>query len=369
MKKALLIFTIMLAGCSGSDKSQRADKPVEKHSVTDGRHTICYTTIQDAENQIYDYEQNNYTVTGEKSWDMFKDLIVKDPRAYEYDFPKLGDLLYIDICYSPDKKVKFYSWDESTGTMTMCNGITSFMAGKKIITDTTANVSYGIYETAQVKANNGEDIYIALSYSQDYGSCRYQMIDAYKIADSRIVNAYVFERWSHDSRMIMNYSPGSFFANIEYQDGVIYIPETEENIHPYARADISTGRSHKFKWNGRYFENLGIDYTQNRNLCTDLLNFEKNIIHITLGNWIVRIDEMPDGDYRYAAWRASSSTTSKPSLILHNGSDYSYGYYHEYIFTNYGHEYIVTWNNEFDYIDEATLVVTKYGEVILTATE
>lgn len=363
MKKALLLLVIVLVGCN-------SNKTAEIRSITDGEHIIRYTSLKDAENQIYEYEYEKYENTGERSWKLFKELIINDPRAFDYSFPKLSeDLLFIEIAYTPDKKLKFYSWDESSGTMFNYTGMTTFKIGNKTITDTTSNIKYCITDTYQVKDKNGDNIYLVMSYSQDYGECRYQTISAYKIINSRIVRADVFEEdWQMTSRITMNYNRKTYFANIEYIDGLLYIPETKKSYNSYDSADICTGRSHKFEWNGIYFENLGTVCSQNYELNTKLQNFKENIIHITLGKWIVRIDKMPNGDYRYSAWRSSSSTTSEPSLILYNGSNYSYGNYHEFRFTNYAYEYIVSWY-DYGYYNNPTLVVTQNGEVILTATE
>lgn len=105
-------------------------------------------------------------------------------------------------------------------------------------------------------------------------------------------------------------------------------------------------------------------------LYTELQDYKKNIIHIKLKKWIIRLDKMPDGGYRYASWGSSKSTTSKPNIILNNGRYSTDGNRHEYRFTNSGHEYIISWNESVaDQYSDVNLVVTKNGKLIATDSE
>jgi len=63
----------------------------------------------------------------------------------------------------------------------------------------------------------------------------------------------------------------------------------------------------------------------------DLKTLEKELLHESISDFsvtvfslktrkfIVRIDELGDGSYRYAAWNANQNLNEKPSLVLYNG--------------------------------------------------
>ena len=51
-----------------------------------------------------------------------------------------------------------------------------------------------------------------------------------------------------------------------------------------------------------------------------LVNFKKPTYTFKTKNYLVRIDEMADGSYRYASWKKVQDITSKPDIILLNGN-------------------------------------------------
>ncbi len=54
-------------------------------------------------------------------------------------------------------------------------------------------------------------------------------------------------------------------------------------------------------------------------LHTSLKTFKNPIFKIKTKIYLIRIDELSDYNYRYAAWKVNDNETSKPDLVLNNG--------------------------------------------------
>ncbi|MDR6543320.1 hypothetical protein ABIC56_003317 [Acinetobacter bereziniae] len=82
---------------------------------------------------------------------------------------------------------------------------------------------------------------------------------------------------------------------------------------------------------------------QKQKLHPSLRNFSKPDLQFKTTKFQIRIDEMPNGQYRYAAWGVNQSQTEIPDLILNQGKvvmDGSGGDHH-YIFNSGGYQYII----------------------------
>ncbi len=82
---------------------------------------------------------------------------------------------------------------------------------------------------------------------------------------------------------------------------------------------------------------------QKQMLHSTLKQFKEVDLQFKTNKYQVRIDQLANGKYRYAAWAASKAQSSKPDLILNNGSvtmDGSGGN-HFYRFKNGAYQYTV----------------------------
>jgi len=59
---------------------------------------------------------------------------------------------------------------------------------------------------------------------------------------------------------------------------------------------------------------------EKESLHRSLRNFESPIFKIKTKNYLIRIDLLSDQTYRYASWKVIDAETSKPDLILRNGT-------------------------------------------------
>ena len=108
---------------------------------------------------------------------------------------------------------------------------------------------------------------------------------------------------------------------------------------------------------------------QKNKLYLSLKNFKAPELQFKTAKFQVRIDEMQNGQYRYASWDVMQSQSQKPDLILNNGivvMDGSGGNHH-FIFKSGTFEYVVYRNilgtNK---TSDVTLEVNKKGKTILT---
>lgn len=96
-----------------------------------------------------------------------------------------------------------------------------------------------------------------------------------------------------------------------------------------------------FGWRGIYGPDVGLDYDgrivyfpeskSNKKLKENIELFEKERIHKTVSNFrdnkfifktkkfIIRLDELHNGDLRYSSWGSKHTMKDKPSLVLYNG--------------------------------------------------
>ena len=108
---------------------------------------------------------------------------------------------------------------------------------------------------------------------------------------------------------------------------------------------------------------------QKNKVHSSLKNFKAPELQFKTAKFQVRIDEMKNGQYRYASWGKMQSQSQKPDLILNNGTvvmDGSGGNHH-FVFKSGTFEYVVYRNilgtNE---TPDITLEVNKKGKTILS---
>jgi hypothetical protein len=104
------------------------------------------------------------------------------------------------------------------------------------------------------------------------------------------------------------------------------------------------------------------------NLHTSLKTFKSPIYKIKTKIYLIRIDEVTDYNYRYAAWKVDEKETSKPDLVLNNGQiEYQgSGGNHVITFVNGIYTYKIYRNViGTDTSSDITLEVEENGKIIL----
>ena len=399
MKTQKLFIAVVMLFCSVSVFAQeRWD--VSLRSIFDGERRIYYTDIEDAETKILEYYAEKCEVSEDEDeeeyedeygtmlpYQMFTELILHDPRAFDYDFSRFleaseedsGTIRALRIIESPDKKLRLYTWDVDGGTMTNYSGITSIASGGSVFsylccpdeelemeeTEIFPDVASGAYAIEQFTAANGETIYAVFTYSSGSNLMHMKGIKAYKIRNHFIESAPVFDtEYGMESSIYVYYTKDCrYYMRLDCVDGEILLPETREHHDPYY-GDVYTGRFVSYKWNGSYFSNNGFEYPLDDDLYSSLINYQSYVAQFEFEKWIVRVDQMPDGALRYASWKRPKTTSDVPDMILNKGIEYideSTGIY-TYDFKNNEYSYVILYDF---YSSCAELVVKRNSEVLM----
>ena len=120
------------------------------------------------------------------------------------------------------------------------------------------------------------------------------------------------------------------------------------NNAPIIEGDVD--ESFRFRWSpyslntikGRECYQITVEIKKNE-LYHSLRLLKTPIIMFRTDRYIIRVDEMDDGGYRYSSWKNEESASSKPDLILYNGVDRVEGSLHfqYYDFINGVYKYVV----------------------------
>lgn len=108
-----------------------------------------------------------------------------------------------------------------------------------------------------------------------------------------------------------------------------------------------------------------------QNLYASLKQFESPIYKIETSQHLIRIDKLPNSNYRYASWEKGEKETSKPNIILENGELTFQGSSANHIITFINGKYIYKiYRNIIGEKNspEITLEIEKDGKIILTQT-
>jgi hypothetical protein len=156
-----------------------------------------------------------------------------------------------------------------------------------------------------------------------------------------------------------------------------HMKEPETNVPPVIVTDTLCVAETVDAYNGTYSEEENVQAGLHEELC----NFYRNIAILSNDSWTVRIDEMPDGSYRYASWK-DKKTTEAPDLVMSEGIhdtateyDENEGYITlaQYIFSNDAYSYKVSWVDDYSFTNNNPknwkITVTKNDELVLTISE
>ena len=155
----------------------------------------------------------------------------------------------------------------------------------------------------------------------------------------------------------------SLFFEYDTETKDLYVPLTEPmDNSPYHIND----RYRVFHFNGKKFVDKGV--TCNKGLNRSLADYVTLLSYFRTKNYIVRIDSLASGNYRYASWKATSTMKDRPEIVIvGNKHDQETD---SYTFVNSGVEYIAGHkekerNPEGSFYLRDFLLVRKNGKVIM----
>lgn len=363
MKTRLYVCVCMLLlmfSCDNINVSQRSEK-YEKHEKS---------FIEGLEN----YEDLDLR---EKANDDFAKLLFEDTCTFYYDFPYVTDSTEIvNIAASDDENVRIYSWDTQLGgTMVCWDNVIQYRSNGKIKSYDGSiwsvdesreenEIDFGCWTKAiyTFNRNDGQTIYVTESYFRESSSYGYSTLDAFNISDGKL-------KMIEDAFVIPN---DNFHLGIEYiipswyflTDGkgwdwifsldrntqTFYVPVVDD-LELLDQYDLYRFNGNKFVYAGReggYW------------LHPSLRKFERLEKLAQVGKFLIRIDRISSGKFRYSSWSGTEDMTEKPDIVIENGK------YHEekdeYRFINGNYTYSIKIGEE-----GSKLVVMHKNEVILTA--
>ena len=304
MKKALFILAIVLASSCGSRNRNKKAEPAAQ---------VVVSADIVAEEEVYVDSQEE-----------------QPDEEYTYT--------------SADGLVKVVGWERShDGTMGSygCrieykwNGI---MLAQEGFVGTTEEpmMPRGIYDLGGKK-------YVLVQYFREWSSLGYLEATAAQLTADGLVPVKLFETPQGLSDNInVEYNIPDWYSRAD--DGVghewLYAFDVASKtlFHPIAReGGILTDRYIPYTWNGRMLspgKEVG-----NPLLHPSLRDYETLVSLFRTSRNLVRVDAMPGGTFRYAAWPVKDPMKDKPDLVIDGGSfDESAT---EWIFKKDGHEYHV----------------------------
>lgn len=134
----------------------------------------------------------------------------------------------------------------------------------------------------------------------------------------------------------------------------LYVPLIEKNDNgSYSKKYTNRFIVYQFDGNAFVYKGREAPYW----LHSSLKDFQSTEFCFMTNGYLVQVDKLKDGSYRYASWKDGCGLMDmgrKPSLVLRGGSFKN----DRYTFTNNSHTYIVD-------LKESTLVVKNSGKTIL----
>ena len=356
-----LVFTFLLLSCETINETQRLEE-YEKRE---------YAFIEGIEN----YDDLDLR---EKANDDFAKWLLKDTCTFHYNFPNATDSTEIvTIADSDDGNVRIYSWDTQLGGTMICwDNVIQFRSNGKIrsfdgstwridgSTDEEDEMDFGCWTKAiyTFNRNDGQTIYVTESYFRESSSYGYSTLDAFNISDGKlkvIEDAFVIPNDNFHLGIEYIIPSWYFLTDGKGWDWIFSLDRNTQTFYVPVVDDLELLDQYDlYRFNGNKFVYAGREggYW----LHPSLRKFERLEKLAQVGKFLIRIDRISSGKFRYSSWSGTEDMTEKPDIVIENGK------YHEekdeYRFINGNYTYSIKTGEE-----GSKLVVMHNNEVILTA--
>ena len=362
-------------------------------SMYDGERRVYYLDVADAERKLIDIIKNESDDYEKFPSKLFTDLVVSDERCIDFGFDKLVDASEkliklpfstpLRILRSEDGCIRLYSWDFSGGSMTQYSGITSVKqngvltsyayledeASEGDLQSEQGGIACGATDIKVFQLKSGDKIYVVNSSYRVDSRIGGIGFSSYEISDGKMKPYALFE-----GKTLIDAVLNSEYDWV-FTDKYLDIPESYDD--KCSDFPLNSGRYLRYNFDGEQFRFSKIVYSAKLN--KRLYGFKKNLIDLDISPWRFRVDEMPDGSYRYASWR-NKPVLEEPDLVVENGkclsrylNDKKNKEEKKWIFCNDGYFYEVCCiyeNSRLSYKPGAKKVVVKKGSrILMTLTE
>lgn len=386
-------LAIAISSCNNNN-SNYSTEPVPSEISAKRTFNDSYNSLEEAEIKLIDIFDKRYN-SPEKEYDFdcymlneeLIDFICKEPRTLDYPFDSLQSKEYATVVTSEDGNLRFYYWDNRMGgTYISWSNICQYRSGGKVYTykSSIMNVKHGNaseepHESCSINSiktiydESNSPIYLVYAYLRLSSNLGYSSIEAIKIEGDKLVAVPIFADMADKYDNIdpeskeyvdmcsrgLEYSIADWYFRTNHGEGwdwlfsyddktnMLYIPLTgpEQGL---------SDRYSLYHFDGKKLCYIGED--AGFWLHPTLRSFNYLYVILETKDYKIRIDEMHDSSFRYAAWKNEKSMDNMPDIILYNGV-YDERY-EGYRFNNNDYEYIVNEDNG--------LVVKHRGKTILS---
>lgn len=296
---------------------------------------------------IYDHDGNQvYTLSlpGIRDWgyDSEMHLIACYDEEAEVQLP--DDLSGMTITKSDDGKLALYTYDtEYGGTSPAYETYIRYQSNDSIITDYLYPLSESVYVcssdikkdgvevyegsfskiVAQIPVSDNETGYIIDAYNRDFGHEGGNEAVLVKFVDGKLKKLqFVTKSGAISNSVGCYYYIGDWYyttdglgwdwvMSFDKETNILYVPEDNGSMVIGDRYDLYRYSDGKMRYIGN---DAGFW------LHPSLHDFKCLIGIYQTDDYLIRIDELCDHSYRYAAWSKPDPMSSKPDLVLYNGN-------------------------------------------------
>lgn len=293
--------------------------------------------------------------------DELTELVTKDTSTLSYPFELMQKKEYVEVYTSADGNLRIYSWNTNMGgTMIDWGGILQYRINGVVHAETYSpymlpeygrdnSVEDGTEDIPAIRAlhdivmDDGRVCYVIENYFRYASNQAWHGLMGLRFCDGSL---YRYPLFVTDAETVSEIGFETSIADWYFRtdDGLgwdwvyAYDPASRTFYEPVCgEYGHMTDQYRIYGFDGRHFRITETEggYWLHRSLRTfkDLIQIFHTSAHC------IRIDEMPDGSFRYASWQLPKEMSDEPDLIIRNGRfDDERGVY---IFTNEGYSYAV----------------------------
>ena len=302
-----------------------------------------------------------------------------------YDFEGIKKKTNISILTSPDKKMRFYTWDTgrggtspdfvafvqyNDGNTVSVGQFTPLTPSKYLTKNKVKRDGYVPYDGAwidclyQIDQPDGTPVYLTSAYNKSSSIEGGQDAYAFKVVKGLLEKVPFIDNDGHEVLSVgcLYDIPDWYFKtdglgwewvpNFDYETNTFYIPETGdmEMSDRYDKYQLEDGKM-KYVGNGAGFW-----------LHPSLHDFKRLCGIYQTKTKFIRIDILPDGQYRYASWSKKNAMDKAPELVIVGAKTDEIE--NALVFEKDGYEYIVPAYRQGSGDDFGKFIIKKSGKVI-----
>ena len=283
--------------------------------------------------------------------------------AMDYPFKEAADSLCLEDCVSADGRVRIIGWDTGLGGTMPDNSRYTLLRGDDGRIHSFGGshwqpVALGIY---QLQSNSGRTYYLTNDYTRGSSVEGASKINAWTLQGDKLAEAKIFPKG--ESGVGVSHGIPDWYSKTNKGEGWDWLFELEgRNLYVPVTDSMNalTDRYKLYRWNGERFDLMG--EVGNRRLHITLKDYVALEQYFVTKDYRVRIDRLTadyDKGLRYASWRRSNQTDTKPDLVISGGK---YDEKKGYEFENDGYHYRIAVT---EYGDVNQLIVEKDGRTVL----